>query len=254
MIVGFEKDTELKLQTGVKYIFRDVSITDDNKLLLTNHSSSDPKLYVYKDREDYETEITFSAAPFGVAVIPGTDRAIVTLPDENSIQFINTTQVTQSDKVNVGLRCFGITAGHDRIYIGGKDGIIKTLNINGTILKSMQPGSEHIYFMLYDDIHDQLIVRYNNKVLCVNSDGTPVYSKDVSGVAGVTRDRQGNIYFGGYITSNIQRLSSDWENCEEILNKDDGINVPYGMCFTNDFTKLFVINNNFKSVYVYKCK
>ncbi|VDI01422.1 Hypothetical predicted protein [Mytilus galloprovincialis] len=118
-IIGFEKGTELKLKTGITYVLRDLAITDDDKLLLTNHLSSDPILYVYRDCKDYETEIIFSAALFGVAVIPGTDSGIVTLPDENSIQFIKTTQMTKSDKVNIELRCFGITASHDRIYIGG---------------------------------------------------------------------------------------------------------------------------------------
>ncbi|XP_052073707.1 E3 ubiquitin-protein ligase TRIM71-like [Mytilus californianus] len=253
-IFGFEKDTELKLKTGITYVLRDLAITDDNKLLLTNHSLSDPKLYVYRDCKDYETEITFSAALFGVAVIPGTDCAIVTLPAENSIQFIKTKQMTTSDKVNVGLRCFGITASRDRIYISGQGGIIKTLDINGTVLKYMQQTSENLYFMLYDDSHDHLIVRYNNKLLCIKLDGTHVYSKDTSSVTGVILDRQGYVYFGGYYTHNIQRMSSDWTKCETMLNRDDEIDHPYGMCLNNDFTKLFVINNGCKSVFVYKCK
>ncbi|XP_063448485.1 uncharacterized protein LOC134728015 [Mytilus trossulus] len=251
---GFEKDTVLKLNTNVVKSLFSVSVTDDNKLLITNIKSSAPKLYVYRDCKDYETEITFSSAPYCVAVIPGTNRAVITLPYAMSIQFINTTTMTKSDKVNMGFECNGITAGRDRIYVGGTGGTIKALDTNGKILKTIRQRSEDIYIMVYNDLHDQLIVRCFNKLLCVKVDGTLVYSKNVSGVSGVILDRQRNIYFAGFETHNIQRISSDEENCEEMLNKDNDIDYPYGMCFNNDFTKLFVINNYRKSVCVYKCK
>ncbi|XP_052073668.1 tripartite motif-containing protein 45-like [Mytilus californianus] len=253
-IAEFEKDTEVKLKPGVKYDLRAVSITNDNKLLLINDSYSEPKMYVYRDCKDYETDITFSTIPCGAAVIPGTDRAVVTLPYDNSIQFINTTTMTKGDKVNVGFLCYGITAGRERIYVGSFGGTIKTLDTKGTILKTIQQTSDDIFFMAYNDIHEQLIVRCSGKLFCIKLDGTLIHRMDVSGTAGVTFDRQGNIYFGGNLTSNIQRLASDGKHCEEMLNEDNGINHPFGMCFNNDFTKLFVINNGCKSVSVYKCK
>ncbi|XP_063419193.1 uncharacterized protein LOC134702014 [Mytilus trossulus] len=253
-IVGFEKDTELKLKICEEYAFRDVSVTDDNKLLFTNAASSDPKLYVYRDCKDYETEIVFSSAPHRVAVIPGTDRAVITLPYDKSIQFINTTTMTKDNTVNVGFTCLGIAAGRDRIYVGDTGGTIKTLDTNGIVLKTILHGLRCIDLIVYDDLQDQLIVRCYGKLLCIKVDGTLVYSKDVSGVAGVTLDRQRNIYFGGFETNNIQRMSTDGENCEEMLNKDNDIYRPYEMCFNEDFTKLFVINNCYTSVCVYKCK
>ncbi|XP_063448458.1 uncharacterized protein LOC134727989 [Mytilus trossulus] len=253
-ILGFEKETVLKLNTNVVKRCLSVSVTDDNKLLITNIEFSDTKVYVYRDCKDYETEIAFSSAPHGVAVIPGTNRAVITLHKEGSIQFINTTTMTKDNKVKVGFACYGITAGRDRIYVCGESGTIKTLDTNGTILKTTQHGFNCIYFIAYNDLQDQLIVRCVGKLLCIKLDGTLVYSKDVSGIVGLTLDRQKNIYFGGFTTSNIQRMSSDGENCEEMLNKDNDIFHPYGMCFNNDFTKLFVINNDGKSVCVYKCK
>ncbi|CAG2235971.1 unnamed protein product [Mytilus edulis] len=252
-IVKFEKDTKVKLKAGLDCL-NDLAITVDNKLLLTNRALFDPKLYVYRDCKDYDTEIILSSKPYGVVVLHGTDRAVVTLPGEDSIQFINTANMTKDDKVKVSFTCYGITAGRDRIYVGGTDGTIKVLDTNGTILKLIKQGSGNINFLVYDDCHEQFFVRSHNKLQCFRLDGTLVYSKDVSGLAGVTRDRQGNIYYGGYHTSNIQRMSLDGENCEEMLKEDDGIDRPYGMCFNNDFTKLFVINNNSTSVFVYNCR
>ncbi|XP_063448488.1 E3 ubiquitin-protein ligase TRIM45-like [Mytilus trossulus] len=232
-IQGFEKDTVLKFNTDmVKNLFS-VSVTDNNKLLITNAASSDPILYVYRDCKDYETEIVFSSAPHCVAVIPGTDRAVITLPIAKSIQFINTTTMTKDNKVKVGFICVCITAGRDRIYVGGDYGTIKTLDTNGIILKTIQQGFDNILFIAYDDIHDHLIARCHGKLLCIKVDGTLVYSKDVSGVAGLTLDRQRNIYFGGFNTNIIQRMSTDGDNCEEMLNKDNDIDRPYASTCKN---------------------
>ncbi|CAG2218076.1 unnamed protein product [Mytilus edulis] len=148
-----------------------------------------------------------------------TDRAVVTLKDEESIQFVNTTTTTKADIINVGFRCYGITAVHDRIYVGGANGIIKTIDTNGTILKTIQLRVGAIYFISYDDDQKQFFVRGHNKLQCIKLDGTLAYSKDVPDTAGVTRDKQGNIYYGGINNSNIQRISPDGENCKEMLKK-----------------------------------
>jgi hypothetical protein len=52
-------------------------------------------------------------------VVPCTDKAVVTLLDEDSIQFINTTNNTKDNKIKIGGWCWGVTAGKDKIYIGG---------------------------------------------------------------------------------------------------------------------------------------
>lgn len=253
-IAGFEMDAELQLKTGQNYILICICITDDNKLLLTNNSGLHPKLYVYKHCKDYETELTFSSNPRCVAVIPDTYKAVVTLPEEKSVQFINTKKMTKGDKVKVGFSCYGITTGHDNIFVGTESGTFKTLDTNGKILKSITLGSENKFFMTFNDIHEQVLITGHNKLLSIKLDGTLVYSKNVSCTTGVARDRQGNIYYGGHYDSNIQKMSSDGKDCEVMLNKGDDIIFPFAMCFNNDFTKLFVINNDYKSVCVYKCK
>jgi hypothetical protein len=54
----------------------------------------------------------------------------LTLPEEDSIQFINTTNNTKDNKIYIGERCYGVTAGKDKIYIGGRNKVI-ILNIDG---------------------------------------------------------------------------------------------------------------------------
>lgn len=86
------------------------------------------------------------------------------------------TNLTKNDKVKVDFSCYGITASRDRIYVGGTNGTIKTLNTNGTILKLIKQGSRTFNFLSYDDSHEQLIVRCFK---CIDMDGTHVYTKDV---------------------------------------------------------------------------
>ncbi|VDI01419.1 Hypothetical predicted protein [Mytilus galloprovincialis] len=137
-IAGFEMDAELQLSKRYPHCIKYICVTGDNKLLLTNYSGLYPKLFVYKDCKDYETGFMFSCYPLCVAVIPGTDKAVVTLPNDKSIQFINTKKMTKGDTVNVGFTCHGITAGHDRIYVGGERGTIKTLDTMRKFLKQFK--------------------------------------------------------------------------------------------------------------------
>jgi hypothetical protein len=71
-----------------------------------------------------------TSEPYCITVVPCTDKAVVTLPDERSIQFINTTNNTKDNKINIGEECRGVTAVKDKIYIGGEDKVI-ILNIDG---------------------------------------------------------------------------------------------------------------------------
>lgn len=53
-------DTELEVRTlYYENNILDVSVTDNNKLLVINLSSSKSKLYVYKECKDYEIKIPF---------------------------------------------------------------------------------------------------------------------------------------------------------------------------------------------------
>ncbi|CAC5383666.1 unnamed protein product [Mytilus coruscus] len=198
--VEFQKDTELELKKNyVKFNLSDLSVTADDKLLMTNDSSLDPKLYVYRDFK-YATEIKFSSGPRCFTVIPDTDKAVVTLPKENCIQFINTTKMTTGKQVKVGFKCIGITAGSDRIYVGGEGGTMKTLNTNGKVLKTHASVNRRsdINFMLYNNVNEQVIASCEDTLLCLKLDGTEVYSRDVLSIAGVARDRHSNIYFGDF--------------------------------------------------------
>jgi hypothetical protein len=78
-LTEFIKEDEVKLNRGVPYMLTDMAVTSDNKLLLCNHHSSHPKVYIYKDYKTYEDEISFTSQPMCITVVPCTGKAVVTL-------------------------------------------------------------------------------------------------------------------------------------------------------------------------------
>jgi hypothetical protein len=250
-LTEFIKEDEIKLKPGVQYDLIDMVVTSDNKLLLCNFHSSHPKVYIYKDYKTYEDEISFTSEPECITVVPCTDKAVVTLPLEESIQFINTTNNTKDNKINIGEECWSVTAGKDKIYIGG-DNKVMILNTDGSLVREITTNRGFNNNLLYNERNDQLLLRQNGRLCCINLDGHVIYRYDISGEEGLAVDQQGHVYISG--ADDIHRLSPDGTFRDIVLSKHDGVDRPRGITFNNDFTKLFIINNRGKTVLVYSCK
>jgi hypothetical protein len=253
-LTEFIKEDEIKLKPGVTYDLIDMAVTSDNKLLLCNHESSHPKVYIYKDYKTYEDEILFTCVPWGITVVPCTDKAVVTLPGEASIQFINTTNNTKDNKINIGVWCGGVTAVKDKIYIGGLDKVL-ILNTDGSHFREITCTTHGLinYNVLYNERNDQLLLRQMGRLCCINLDGHVIYRYDISGQLGLAVDHQGHVYISGYGSHDIHRLSPDGTFRDIVISEHDGVDRPDGITFNNDFTKLFIINEG-QSVLVYSCK
>jgi hypothetical protein len=249
-LIEFIKEDEINLTRDVHYMLTDMAVTSDNKLLLCNYS--DEKVYIYKDYKTYEDEISLTSPPWCITVVPCTDKAVVTLLEERSIQFINTTNNTKDNKINIGEVCDGVTAGKDNIYIGGDDKVI-ILNIDGSFVREIAT-TDINYNLLYNERNDQLLLRQNGRLCCINLDGHVIYRYDISGHRGLAVDQQGHVYISGHDSHDIHRLSPDGTFRDIVLSKHDGVDEPRSITFNNDFTKLFIINNRGESVLVYSCK
>jgi hypothetical protein len=51
------------------------------------------EVYIYKDYKTYEDKLSFTSEPLCITVVPCTNKAVVTLLGERSIQFINSIYV-----------------------------------------------------------------------------------------------------------------------------------------------------------------
>jgi hypothetical protein len=249
-LTEFIKEDEIKLKPGEQYDLIDMAVTSDNKLLLCNRVSSHKKVYIYKDYKTYEDEISLTSPPCGITVVPCTDKAVVGLPYERSIQFINTTNNTKDNKIKIGERCCSVTAGKDNIYIGGDNKVI-ILNTEGSFVRKIATNGFNTN-LLYNERNDQLLLRQGEGLCCINLDGHVIYRYDISGWQGLAVDQQGHVYIGGI--DDIHRLSPDGTFRDIVLSKHDGVDGPWSITFNNDFTKLFIINRGGKTVLVYSCK
>jgi DNA-binding beta-propeller fold protein YncE len=247
-LTEFIKEGQVILKRGVQYNLIDMAVTSDNKLLLCNYY--DKKVYIYKDYKTYEDEISLTSEPRCITVVPCTDKAVVILPREGSIQFINTTNNTKDNKIKIGEWCEGVTAVKDKIYIGGGGKVI-ILNIDGSLVRKIATNGVNTN-LLYNERNDQLLLRQDGRLCCINLDGHVIYRYDISGHRGLAVDQQGHVYISG--ADDIHRLSPDGTFRDIVLSKHDGVDRPRGITFNNDFTKLFIINNEGKTVLVYSCK
>jgi DNA-binding beta-propeller fold protein YncE len=252
-LTEFRKDGQVNLNHGEACKLSDMVVISDNKLLICNYYLTYPKVYIYKDYNTYEDEIPFTSVPFGITVVPCTDKAVVTLPWEDSIQFINTTNNTKDTKVKIGDKCYGVTAVKDKIYLGGNNKVI-ILDINGSRVREVQTDGGYGYGLFYNERNDQMLLRQDGRLGCINLDGHVIYRYDISGYDGLAVDRQGHVYISAYTTNNIHRLSPDGTFRDIVLSARDGIDIPRGIAFNKDFTKLFVICRSGTSVLVYSCK
>jgi hypothetical protein len=249
-LTKFIKEDEINLPPGELYNLMDMAVTSDNKLLLCNRVLSHQKVYIYKDYKTYEDEISFTCEPWCITVVPCTDKAVVCLPGERSIQFINTTNNTKNNKINIGEVCWSVTAVKDNIYIGGDNKVI-ILNTEGTRIREIATHGGYNTNVLYNERNDQLLLRQEEVLCCINLDGHVIYRYDISGYYGLAVDQQGHVYISG--ADDIHRLSPDGTFRDIVLSKHDGVYRPWSITFNNDFTKLFIINGG-KTVLVYSCK
>jgi hypothetical protein len=247
----FTKEGHVNLKRGKQYKLTDMAVTSDNKLLLCNNRSSHPKVYIYKDYKTYEDEILLTSAPWCITVVPCTDKAVVSLPDEKSIQFINTTNNIKDKKIKIGEECLGVTAVKDNIYIGG-DRKVLILNTDGSRVREITTDGYNNN-LLYNERNYQLLLRQRGRLCCINLDGHVIYRYDIAGYEGLAVDRQSHVYISGRHSNDIKRLSPDGTLRDIVLSEHDGVDGPGGITFNNDFTQLFIINRG-ETVLVYSCK
>ena len=250
-LTKFIKECKVDLKRGEQYQLSNMAVTSDNKLLLCNYQSPHRKVYIYKDCKTYEDEISLTNEPWDITVVPCTDKAVVTLPMEYSIQFINTTNNTKINKINIGEECLGVTAVKDKIYIGA-DGKVLILNTDGSRVGDITTDGFANYNLFYNERNDQLLLRQNDRLRCINLDGHVIYTYCISGKLGLAVDQQGHVYISEDELNEIRRLSPDGTFYDIVLSEHAGVDKPMGITFNNDFTKLFIISRD-KTVFPVAC-
>jgi hypothetical protein len=124
----FEFDSKIPFKCKHDMFITDIGVTRDDHLLLCNYWSTD--VMVLSNDGKHLHDIGVEGDPWGIVVVPDKEEAIVTLPDENFIQIINTSTMRAEQKIMVPVQCCGITlidndivpGNRDKIYIINREG------------------------------------------------------------------------------------------------------------------------------------
>lgn len=142
----------------------------------------------------------------------------------------------------------GLALGGDRkIYLSSREGdVIKTLNVGKGMIHS-------------------LCFQFNTFVCCaanegmvhiVKTNGDILFSKRIAGMTGpvdITMDNAGLLYIVDYKINTLVSINQDG-SLKDVLVDGHGLNKPYALQFSRDFSKLYVSNRGSYEIIVYSCK
>ncbi|CAC5423540.1 unnamed protein product [Mytilus coruscus] len=119
-ILNLKKETSTQLNLDDNLRISDLAVTADNTLFLCNYHIYEHKVYVYKtnlQNVTYNTALRLPSEPYGIAILKETVKAVVTIPKQSYVQFINTKSLKLDKTIEVGRDCNGITTSEDNIAV-----------------------------------------------------------------------------------------------------------------------------------------
>jgi hypothetical protein len=140
----FEFDSKIPFECkhAVLVYVTGIGVTRDDHLWLCNRWSTD--VVVLSDDGKQLNNIGLEGRPWRIVVVPDKEEAIVTLPDKNFIQIINTSTIRAEQKIMVPVKCYGITVIDNDIVLGNR-GVIYIINREGQRLNTIKVGKGLMY-------------------------------------------------------------------------------------------------------------
>ena len=129
----FEFDSKVPFENKYGVYITGIGVTKDDHLLLCNYCSTD--VMVLSDDGKHLNDIELEETPWGIVVVPSKEEAIVTVPEKNFIQIINTSTMRAEQKIMAPEQCCGIAVIENDIVLG-KEGVIYIINREGQRLNT----------------------------------------------------------------------------------------------------------------------
>ncbi|CAC5377883.1 unnamed protein product [Mytilus coruscus] len=256
--------TKFKLKNEFKVPYSNgrissIVVTNDNKLLLCYSGNQSKALSIWSDTGNHIQDCALTGIAWGIAIIPGTNEAVVTLPSINSVQFVNITSMIPGRVMKVPDLPFGVTIVKNMIVLGGT-GKIYFLSMTGTVMKRFNVGSDCLYSLKVNKT-DKIYCcdAYCSALHCIDINGTVIFSyrsPDFNGPVDMALDDKENLYVTTWGTNKLNRLSKDCKLLDILLKKKDGLNEPYAVAFNKNYTKLYIANGRKtenKAVLIFDC-
>ena len=239
----FEFDSKIPFTCKHDVNITGIGVTRDDHLLLCNWWSTD--VMVLSDDGKQLNDIGLEGEPWGIVVVPDKKEAIVTLPNKNFIQIINTSTMRAEQKIMVPVECYGITLIDNDIVLGNR-GVIYIINREGQLLKTIKVG-KGIMFSLYCGKEKTLYCcdAHNDTLYGIKQNGTILFSfssRDFRGPVCVAADANANLYVTAYISNNLHCFTPDGKPNGIMLKKEDRLDQPYAIAFSKKSSKVFIVN------------
>jgi sugar lactone lactonase YvrE len=232
-------------------------VDKDDNLILADKSF----LRMYSQDGKYIKECRLGGDAWDISYHKQSGRIVVAL-QSNGIQFVDSFTAQKTIIVQNMTNVRGVMWVDDNVYVSGYDrygsgGEINILDSHGRHISSISSSRGRGIDYIHHRDNNIYYTDFYNEVYCIKKDGSNLFtfsSPDLQGTFGIDTDRPGNLYVVGWRSHNIVRLSPDGQNSDIVLKKVDGIKKPQTLCFSRDFKKLFVSNEDGKRVDVYNCE
>lgn len=238
-----------------------ITVTIDNELLICNHETKVISL-ISETGQHLKSCSVPDCRIWGITLIPGTDEAVVTLPDNRLIQLFNVTSFTLGKQIGVDVNPYSVAVVKDNVILGSNTGeVVFMERESGKCLKTLKVGSGQILSIVPGvDDKDELLYcceyKGGNMVICVKMDGTKKFSQPFKGPLDLALDLKGNSYVTVFFSSELHRLSSNGQVDDILLRTSEGFDGPLAVAFNKTFEKLYISSRGpvNKGVLVFNCK
>ena len=239
----FEFDSNIPFEYKHDVNITGIGVTRDDHLLLCNWWSTD--VMVLSDDGKQLNDIGLEGEPWGIVVVPDKEEAIVTLPDKNFIQIINTSTMRAEQMIMIPEYGYGITLIDNDIVLGNI-GVIYIINREGERLNTIKVGKGTMY-SLYCGKDKTLYYcdADNHKFYGIKQDGTILFSfssGDFKVPICVAAAANGNLYVTAKKSNNLHCFTPDGKHKDIMLKKEHGLNNPYVIAFSKKSSKVFILN------------
>ncbi|XP_063400188.1 uncharacterized protein LOC134684809 [Mytilus trossulus] len=241
------KEEKLEGVTGI-------TISDNNTLIFCDVIKK--RLFFCDENDTYLSSISCPYDPCDISAIPQTTTAVVSCAYNSYILFVDIDGRKISKQLQLKQkRTDGVSATKDEIFVGAK-GKIHVLDVCGNFKRTINAQTvEHCPALISVCSNRNICYSFNHEIYCITSNGNTVFtytSPNLRQSRDIQIDDVDNIYVLGRDSQNIHQLRSSG-TLEDILLKDY-VYKPLAFCYNKKQSKIYIANNDGKTISVFKTK